>query len=132
MSRIVATTTLLMATLATTSLPTPVNANEGFSERGAASYYHARFNGRQMASGERFNPNSTAAAHRTLPFGTVALVTNLTNGQSTTVIIQDRGPHVRGRILDVSPRTADELGMRSAGVAAVELRAIRFPPPRDD
>jgi rare lipoprotein A len=132
MSRIVATTTLFMATMATCNLPTLANANEGFLERGAASYYASHFNGRQMASGERFNPNSTAAAHRTLPFGTVALVTNLSNGQSTTVVIRDRGPHVRGRILDVSPRTADELGMRASGVAAVELRPVRFPPPRDD
>lgn len=100
-------------------------ANEAAPQRGQASYYHPeRFTGRPMANGERFDPNSNSAAHRTLPLGTVAEVTNLENGQTRTVVIEDRGPYVRGRILDVSPRTADELGMREDGVAPVEVRPI--------
>ena len=74
-----------------------------------------------MASGERLNPNDHVAAHRTLPFGTLVRVTNLSNGQSVVVRIADRGPHTRGRILDVTPRVADRLGMRAAGVVRVAV-----------
>ncbi len=77
-----------------------------------------------MANGERFDPNSNSAAHRTLPFGTVVEVTNLRNGQTRTVVIQDRGPFIAGRIIDLSPRIANELGMREAGLARVEVRPI--------
>lgn len=95
------------------------------SQRGQASFYHPhRFTGRPMANGEPFDPRSNSAAHRTLPLGTVAEVTNLRNGESRTVVIEDRGPYVRGRIIDVSPRTADELGMRESGTAPVEVRPI--------
>jgi rare lipoprotein A len=74
-----------------------------------------------MASGRRFDPRSDSAANRTLPLGTRARVTNLENGRTGTVTVEDRGPHVPGRILDVSPRTAQELGMRERGVAPVEV-----------
>jgi rare lipoprotein A len=97
----------------------------GQAQRGQASFYHPeRFTGRPMANGEPFDPGSNSAAHRTLPLGTVAEVTNLRNGESRTVVIEDRGPYVRGRIIDVSPRTADELGMRESGTAPVEVRPI--------
>lgn len=95
------------------------------AQRGQASFYHPdRFTGRPMANGEPFDPGSNSAAHRTLPLGTVAEVTNLRNGESRTVVIEDRGPFVRGRIIDVSPRTADELGMRESGTAPVEVRPV--------
>lgn len=94
-------------------------------ERGKASYYHPeRFTGRPMANGERFDPRSNSAAHRTLPLGTLVRVTNLENGASRTVVIEDRGPHTKGRIIDLSPRTAEELGMRDQGVVLVELQPI--------
>ncbi len=94
-------------------------------QRGQASFYHPRnFTGRPMASGARFDPNSNSAAHRTLPFGTLVLVTNLETGLSRTVVIEDRGPHIRGRIIDVSPRVAEELGMTQAGVVPVEVRPV--------
>jgi rare lipoprotein A len=97
----------------------------GQTQRGTASFYHPHnFTGRPMANGELFDPNSNAAAHRTLPFGTLAEVTNLDTGLSRIVVIGDRGPHVPGRIIDVSPRTAAELGMRAAGLALVEVRPI--------
>ncbi|MGG5822313.1 septal ring lytic transglycosylase RlpA family protein [Falsiroseomonas sp. HW251] len=94
-------------------------------QRGTASYYHPQnFTNRPMANGDRFDPNSNAAAHRTLPLGTVADVTNLSNGETRRVVIEDRGPYVGGRVIDLSPRIADELGMRHAGLAPVEVRPV--------
>ena len=97
------------------------------TQRGEASFYGPQFSGRRTASGGRFDPNSNMAAHRTLPLGTVARVTNLENGRSATVRIEDRGPYFRGRIVDLSPRTAERLGMREAGVAPVEVTPLRLP-----
>ncbi|MFC3003612.1 septal ring lytic transglycosylase RlpA family protein [Falsiroseomonas tokyonensis] len=105
--------------------PLPSQASDFATQRGIASYYHPhRFTGRTMANGDRFDPNSNSAAHRTLPFGTVVEVTNLRNGETRTVVIEDRGPFIRGRIIDLSPRIAEELGMLDAGLAAVEVRPI--------
>jgi rare lipoprotein A len=75
--------------------------------------------------------DSNMAAHRTLPFGTRARVTNLENGRSATVRVEDRGPFVGGRIIDVSPRTAERLGMREAGTAEVRVTPVA-PPPGDN
>ena len=96
-------------------------------QRGRASYYGREFTGRRMANGRRFDPRSSSAANRTLPLGTRARVTNLETGRSQTVTIEDRGPRVRGRILDVSPRTAEELGMKERGVAPVEVAPVAVP-----
>ncbi|WP_439598978.1 septal ring lytic transglycosylase RlpA family protein [Falsiroseomonas sp.] len=95
--------------------------------QGEASYYHPRFHGQRMANGERFDAQSDAAASRTLPFGTIARVTNLETGQTAQVRIADRGPHSRRRILDVSPRTARQLGMRNSGTARVRVVPIAVP-----
>lgn len=97
------------------------------SQEGEASYYGREFNGRPMANGERFNPQSDSAAHRNLPLGTTARVTNLQNGRSSTVRVEDRGPYARNRVIDVSPRTADELGMKQAGRAPVRVTPIEVP-----
>lgn len=96
-------------------------------QRGMASYYAPHFRQRPTAAGGRFDPNSDTAAHRTLPLGTVARVTNLANGRSAVVTIRDRGPHARGRIVDVSPRVAEDLHMRDAGVTRVILQPITVP-----
>ena len=99
-------------------------------EQGKASYYAPyapRLAGRRMADGGRFDPRSDAAAHRTLPLGSKARVRNLENGRSATVTVRDRGPHAPGRILDVSPGTAERLGMREQGVAAVEVTPVEAP-----
>jgi rare lipoprotein A len=82
-----------------------------------------------MANGERFDPNSNSAAHKTLPLGTVARVTNLENGRSTVVRVEDRGPFVRGRVIDVSPRTARRLEMKEEGTARVAVTPLQVPPP---
>ena len=99
----------------------------GRSQQGEASYYGAQFNGRQMANGERFNPNSNSAAHRSLPLGTMAEVTNLENGRKATVKVEDRGPYVRNRVIDLSPRTAQDLGMKEAGRAPVRVTPVDIP-----
>ena len=99
----------------------------GRVERGKASYYAPRLAGRRMADGGRFDPRSDAAAHRTLPLGSTAEVRNLENGRSATVTVRDRGPHAPGRIVDVSPGTAERLGMTGAGVAPVEVAPVEVP-----
>lgn len=93
-------------------------------ERGLASWYGNEFHGRLTASGEPFDQNQISAAHRTLPFGTVVRVTNLDNGRTLDVRINDRGPFVKGRILDLSRAAAAELDMVRAGVARIELRVV--------
>jgi rare lipoprotein A len=87
------------------------------AESGRAAYY----GGGRTASGERSGPSQLTAAHRTLPFGTRVLVTNMGNGRSVVVRINDRGPYGRGRIIDVSIAAARELGMLTSGVARVTL-----------
>ena len=91
---------------------------------GHASYYATYFHGRRMANGQRFDMASNSAAHRSLPFGTVLKVTNSANGRSAIVVVRDRGPFVRGRVLDVSPRIAGELGMKGTGVAHVVAHPV--------
>ena len=101
----------------------------GKARKGKASYYARRFAGRKMANGERMNPGSNAAASRTLPLGTRAKVTNLRNGKSADVEIKDRGPYVQGRTIDLTPQTAESLGMKHEGVAPVEVAPIEVPQP---
>ncbi len=97
------------------------------AQEGEASYYGAEFNGRSMANAERFSPGSNSAAHRSLPLGTTAQVTNLENGRSATVKVEDRGPYARNRVIDVSPRVAEELGMKRAGRAPVRVTPVEVP-----
>jgi rare lipoprotein A len=96
----------------------------GEQQLGKASYYGPEFTGRKMANGRRFDPRSTSVAHRTLPFGTKVLVTHLGNGRSAMATVEDRGPFVAGRIIDLSPRLAEHLGMIAQGVAPVEVTPV--------
>jgi rare lipoprotein A len=96
-------------------------------QRGTASFYAQRFHGRRMANGRRFDAGSRSAAHRTLPLGTTARVTNLGNGRTTEVKVEDRGPYVGNRVIDLSPRTAGELGMREQGTAEVRVQPLHVP-----
>lgn len=92
---------------------------------GKASVYAKKFAGRKMASGKPMDPRLDNAAHKTLPLGSKARVTNLDTGKSAVVTIEDRGPHVRGRIVDLSPATAEEIGLtRKEGVAPVRVTPI--------
>jgi rare lipoprotein A len=95
------------------------------SQDGLASYYGASFAGRHTASGERFDPNAFTAAHRDLPFGTRIRVTNLDNGRTVIVRVNDRGPFANGRIVDVSWAAARELGMLRSGVAHVRVELLQ-------
>jgi rare lipoprotein A len=98
-------------------------ANNRFVAEGKASYYGKKFNGRKTASGEYFNLSHFTAAHRTLAFGTNVKVTNLNNGKKVIVRINDRGPFMRGRIIDVSPAAAREIGLLGSGTANVRIEA---------
>lgn len=91
---------------------------------GEASYYANKFNGRKTASGERYRSRKLTAAHRTLPFGTLVKVTNLKNGKSVTVKINDRGPYAKGRIIDLSRKAAKEIDMITDGVVKVRLEIV--------
>ena len=99
----------------------PAQAAEAASWTGKASYYSLR--GR-TASGARHNPGAMTAAHRTLAFGSHVRVTNLRNGRSVVVVVNDRGPFIHGRVIDVSTRAAEALGFRSAGVARVRVDTL--------
>ena len=97
---------------------------------GKASFYAAMFAGRKMANGNHMDPHGNNAASKTLPLGTTAKVTNLETGKSAVVVIQDRGPYVPGRIVDLSPATAKEIGItRRKGVAMVVVAPIAVPQP---
>ena len=93
-------------------------------QTGLASYYADKFHGRLTASGEVFDMNALTAAHRTLPFGTKVRVTNLDNGNKVVLRINDRGPFVKGRIIDVSWRGAQELDFVAEGVVKVRVEVL--------
>jgi len=94
---------------------------------GDASYYGKRFHGRRTANGERFNMYKLTAAHRALPHGTLLRVTNVKNGRCVHVKVNDRGPYIKGRVLDVSYQAARELGMVRDGVTKVEIDVLGTP-----
>jgi rare lipoprotein A len=91
---------------------------------GLASFYGSELHGRKTASGERFNKNALTAAHRAYPFGTTLRVTNLSNNRSVVVRVNDRGPFVRKRIIDVSYAAARSIGMVGRGVARVRVSRL--------
>jgi rare lipoprotein A (peptidoglycan hydrolase) len=93
------------------------------TQSGIASYYGYGA-GSQTASGQRFNPNAMTAAHRSLPFGTKVRVTNKRNGKTVVVTINDRGPFIRGRVIDLSTAAAGVIGMKSSGLAPVTVERI--------
>ena len=96
-----------------------------FTQEGVACWYGKQFHGRKTANGERFDMNKLTAAHRTLPFGTVVEVTNLSNGKKVIVRINDRGPFTKGRIIDLSYAAAKEIGILQSGTARVRLRIVK-------
>jgi peptidoglycan lytic transglycosylase len=106
---------------------TPFASNKKAAETQVASHGMASFytEGTKTASGEKFNTHELTAAHPTLPFGTRLRVTNVVSGQSVTVRVNDRGPYVRGRVIDVSHAAAETLGMVGGGVAKVKLDVVQ-------
>jgi rare lipoprotein A len=101
------------------------------SQTGIASWYGPGFTGRKVADGTIFDPNGMTAAHRTLPLGTIIRVTNLTNQQQVLLRVNDHGPFVEGRILDLTPAAAKAIDMYRAGIAKVRIEAWP-PPPESD
>ncbi|HEY3916247.1 MAG TPA: septal ring lytic transglycosylase RlpA family protein [Stellaceae bacterium] len=104
--------------------PPPPPSPPRFTQIGLASWYGPHFSGKRTADGERLNANALTAAHRTLPINTMVRVTDLENGRSVVVRINDRGPYHRGRIIDVSAEAARMLGMQGDGVARVRIEAL--------
>jgi len=115
--------TLLVGALAGCSLGGGKPGTRGWSERGIASWYGPGFNGRKTANGETYDMDAMTAAHKELPFGTVVRVKNLDNGREISVRINDRGPFVRGRIIDLSRAAARKIDMLGPGTARVALSA---------
>ncbi len=91
------------------------------SETGMASYYSESYNGKKTANGEIYHSSEYTAAHKTLPFGTKVKVTNLNNGKSVKVRVNDRGPFIAGRIIDLTRTAAQKLDMVTAGVVKVKI-----------
>lgn len=102
------------------------------AEVGKASFYGHRFHGRSTASGETYDETKMTAAHRTHPFGTRVRVTNLENGKAVTVRVNDRGPHLKGRIIDVSYKAAKRLGFVRDGVTRVKVEVASRPDDDED
>ena len=96
-----------------------------YKETGIASYYARKFQNRKTASGERFNNNLMTAAHKTLPFGTDVIVKNIDNGKSVKVRINDRGPFIKGRIIDLTRAAFSQIANLDKGVAKVEIRVVK-------
>jgi rare lipoprotein A len=110
--------------------PKPQPDRSGRTRVGVASFYADWFAGREMADGAPMDPGGDNAASRTLPLGTTAKVTNLATGQSAVVTIRDRGPYAKHRLVDLSPTTAQQIGItREKGVARVKVSPIAVPMP---
>ena len=127
--RIAVTLGVLVSLAGCSHAPRPTAAPDAAEEpksfeTGYASYYASSFDGRRTASGERYRDEALTAAHRTLPFGTVIRVTNLENGRSVEVVINDRGPHRKGRIVDLSRRAAAALGFLEDGLVRVQVDVL--------
>jgi rare lipoprotein A len=108
-------------------LITSIQAFSQQTEKGIASYYHDKLEGRATASGEPYKAEAMTAAHPSLPFNTKLKVTNLDNGLSVVVRVNDRGPFVKGRIIDLSKAAARELDFLDKGVARVEIEIMKKP-----
>ncbi|WP_072052970.1 septal ring lytic transglycosylase RlpA family protein [Hymenobacter terrenus] len=111
-------------------LPACSGSRNAFTQSGQGSYYADKFAGRATASGAPYRPGKMTAAHNTLPFGTRIKVTNVRNGKSVKVTVNDRGPHVKGRIVDVSRKAARQLNLVDAGVVPVQIKVIKAAPTR--
>lgn len=102
-----------------------IHSKREFSEKGKASYYSSKYQARKTASGQRFNNKAMTAAHKTLPFGTQVRVINLRNGKQVDVVINDRGPFVKGRIIDLTQAAFAKIEDMKVGLADVEIMVIR-------
>jgi rare lipoprotein A (peptidoglycan hydrolase) len=126
--RVVMVTAVAFSAACASRMVSPANVRTGWSQSGVASWYGEPFHGRRTASGETYDMRELTAAHPSLPFGTRVRVRNLDNGRDVEVRINDRGPFVKQRIIDVSRRAAETLGMIGPGTARVRITVIQEPP----
>ncbi len=128
-------TTILFASLVLAFAASTVNARPaatpGQIQKGVASYYHDSLHGLKTASGKRYDRNALSAAHKTLPLGTKVRVTDVKTGKDIVVRINDRGPFIAGRVIDLSRRAARDLGIVKRGVAKVEVEVLSVPARKD-
>ena len=117
----------ILAVLALSPVIASAKTTSGHAQQGIASFYADKFHGRKTANGERFNQNALTAAHKSLPLGTKVRVTRVATGDSIVVRINDRGPFVKGRVIDLSRRAARELGFIRKGLAKVRVEVISRP-----
>src|SRR5574340_1596724 len=116
---------LLLLTLSACAARHSIQPTEpGWTEKGVASWYGSDFNGKPTASGETYNMYAFTAAHKDLPLGSIIKVTNLENGRHTKVVINDRGPFVAGRIIDLSYSAARAIGITASGTAIVRIELL--------
>ncbi|MDO7885489.1 septal ring lytic transglycosylase RlpA family protein [Hymenobacter cheonanensis] len=120
--------TALFISLLALALSACGSSKSAFTQSGQGSYYADKFDGRATASGAPYRPGQLTAAHNTLPFGTKLKVTNTRNGHSVKVVVNDRGPHAKGRIVDVSKRAARKLDIIDAGVAPMQIKVLHMGP----
>lgn len=118
----------LLISLAALAVSACGGSKSMFTQSGDGSYYADKFEGRRTASGAPYRGGRLTAAHNTLPFGTRLKVTNTRNGHSVKVVVNDRGPHAKGRIVDVSKRAARKLDLLDAGVAPMKIKVLRMGP----
>jgi rare lipoprotein A len=104
----------------------PLQTHQGFSQAGVASWYGRDFHGKKTSNGETYNMNAMTAAHKTLPLGVYVKVHNTDNGREEIVRVNDRGPFVKGRIIDLSYAAAKKLGVDVAGTAPVRIEALGY------
>jgi len=117
--------TAILSACSQTSSSSVGHSSTSYQETGKASFYANKYQGRQTASGERFNQNAKTAAHKKLPFGTRVKVTNVSNGRSVVVRINDRGPFIKGRIIDLSESAFSAIANTRLGVIDVVVEIIQ-------
>lgn len=117
--------TALIAFMSSCASSTPEFGRKGYTEEGKASYYSRKLQGRKMANGEPYRKGKLTAAHKTLPFGTKVKVTNLQTNKTVKVKITDRGPYVKGRVVDLSEAAARKIGSVKEGVVPVKLKVVK-------
>ncbi|MFW5826856.1 MAG: septal ring lytic transglycosylase RlpA family protein [Alkalispirochaeta sp.] len=115
----------------TQPVPAPPDSQHTHQVEGVASWYGGKFQGRLTANGEIFDTNELTAAHRTIPFDTIVRVTNRDTNQSVEVRINDRGPFVDNRVIDLSRAAASRIGLTASGIAPVELEIVHYVPEPD-
>jgi len=120
-------TAVIVAILISLPVSASARVKKGYTQKGVASYYRDAFHGRKTASGEVYNKRILSAAHKSLPLGTKVRVTKVSNGKSVVVRVNDRGPFVKGRIIDLSRRAARDLGIINSGVAKVQVEVLSVP-----